>query len=121
MWRAPSRPRAVFRLRNFALAPSPTPGDTAWAMLEENVELAYRAVDAINRRDFGTLLALMDDDVEVVSRIVAIEGGLHGLDGIRRWWENWFNLFPEYSIEVVDVAALGDRIVAALRALGNGA
>jgi ketosteroid isomerase-like protein len=90
-------------------------------MSEENVESAYRAVDAINRRDFGTLLALMDDDVEVVSRIVAIEGGLHGLDGIRRWWENWFNSFSDYSIEVVDVGALGDRIVAALRALGNGA
>ena len=95
--------------------------DTAWAMPEENVELAYRAIDAINRRDFGTLLALMDDDVEVVSRIVAIEGGLHGLDGIRRWWENWFNFFPGYSIEVVDVGALGDRIVASLRALGDGA
>ena len=90
-------------------------------MSEENVELAYRAVDAINRRDFATLLELMDDDVEVVSRIVAIEGGLNGLDGIRRWWENWFNFFPDYSIEVVDVGALGDRIVAALRALGNGA
>ena len=90
-------------------------------MSEDNVELAYRAVNAINRRDFGTLLALMDDDVEVISRIVAIEGGLHGLDGIRRWWENWFNFFPDYNIEVVDVGALGDRIVAALRALGNGA
>ena len=89
-------------------------------MLEENVESAYRAVEAINRRDFGTLLALMDDDVEVVSRIVAIEGGLHGLDGIRRWWENWFNYFPDCSIEVVDLGALGDRIVAALRALSNG-
>ena len=90
-------------------------------MSEENVELAYRAVNAINRRDFASLLALMDDDVEVVSRIVAIEGGLHGLDGIRSWWENWFNFFPDYNIEVVDVGALGDRIVAALRALGNGA
>jgi ketosteroid isomerase-like protein len=90
-------------------------------MLEENVELAYRAVDAINRRDFATLLALMDDDVEVVSRIVAIESGLHGLDGIRRWWENWFNLFPGCNIKVADVGAVGDRIVAALRALGNGA
>ena len=90
-------------------------------MSEENVELTYRAVDAINRRDFGTLLVLMDDDVEVVSRIVAVEGGLHGLDGIRRWWENCFSFFADYSIEVVDVGVLGDRIVAALRTLGNRA
>lgn len=98
---------------------SPLPLDNVWAM-SENVELACRAFDAINRRDLGTLLALMDDDVEVVSRIVAMEGGLHGHDGMRRWWENWFNVFPDYDIEVVDIGALGDRIVAALRALGHG-
>jgi ketosteroid isomerase-like protein len=90
-------------------------------MSEENVELAYRAFDAINRRDLGALLALMDDDVEVVSRIVSMDSAFHGHDGIRRWWENWFNVFPDYNIEVDDVGALGDRIVAALRALGNGA
>ena len=90
-------------------------------MSAEYVDLAYAAIDAINRRDMETLLALMDDDVEVVSRIVAIEGGLHGHGGIRRWLENWFILFPGYTIEVVDVGALGDRVVAALRALGNGA
>jgi ketosteroid isomerase-like protein len=90
-------------------------------MSEENVELAYRAFDAINRRDLGALLALMDDDVEVVSRIVFMGSGFHGHDGIRRWWENWFNVFTDCNIEVVDVGALGDRIVAALRALGNGA
>ena len=83
--------------------------------------LAYRAFDAINRRDLGTLLALMDDDVEVVSRIVAMEGGLQGRDGMRRWWENWFNVFPDYGIEVLDVGALGDLTVAALRALGHSA
>jgi ketosteroid isomerase-like protein len=88
-------------------------------MLEENVELAHRAVDAINRRDLGTLLTLMDDDVEVVSRIAALEGALHGHDGIRLWLENWLNFVPDYSMEVVDVGALRDRVVAALRALGN--
>jgi ketosteroid isomerase-like protein len=90
-------------------------------MSEENVELAYRAFDAINRRDLHRFLALMDDDVEIVSRIVAMEGGLHGHDGVRRWWENWFSVFPDYDIEVLDLGALGDRIVAALRALGHGA
>ena len=76
--------------------------------------MAYRAFDAINRRDLGALLALMDDDVEVVSRIVSMDSAFHGHDGIRRWWENWFKVFPDYNIEVDDVGALGDRIVAAL-------
>jgi ketosteroid isomerase-like protein len=89
--------------------------------MPENVELAYRAFDALNRRDLATLLALMDNDVEVVSRIVSMEGGLHGHDGMRRWWQAWFDVFPDYDIEVVDVGALGDWIVATLRALGHGA
>ena len=36
-------------------------------MSQENVELAYRAYDAVNRRDLDGLLALMDDGVEAVS------------------------------------------------------
>ena len=30
----------------------------------------------------------MDDDVEVVTLIAAVEGSLRGHDGIRRWWQN---------------------------------
>lgn len=55
-------------------------------MGQENVELARKAFDAIGRRDWDGLLALMDQEVESVSRTTAIEGGLHGHEGIRRWW-----------------------------------
>jgi hypothetical protein len=51
----------------------------------------------------------MDDDVEAVSRTVAMEGGLHGRDGMRQWWENWLDVFPDYNIEVVEVRDLGER------------
>jgi ketosteroid isomerase-like protein len=90
-------------------------------MSQQNVELALRAFDAVNRHDLNALLALMDDDVEVVTRIAAMEGGLHGHDGIRRWWENMFTAFPDYEFEVVHVRDLGDVILASLRALGHGA
>jgi hypothetical protein len=90
-------------------------------MSQENVELAYRMIDAMNRRDLGAFLALMDEEVEAVSRIVAVEGGLHGHDGIRRWWGNWFDVFPDYQIEIVEVRDHGDLIVGALRAVGHGA
>jgi ketosteroid isomerase-like protein len=90
-------------------------------MSEENAGLAYRAFTAINRRDLDGFLALMDDDVEAVSRLVAIEGGLHGHEGIRRWWQEWFNVFPDYEVEVVDIRDRGDVILAALRSLGHGA
>jgi ketosteroid isomerase-like protein len=85
------------------------------------VELHYRALDAMNRRDLGAFLALMDDDVAAVPRIVAMEGGLQGHDGIRSWWANWFDVFPDYDINVLEVRDLGDVTVAALRALGHAA
>jgi hypothetical protein len=87
-------------------------------MSQENVELVYRAIDAFNRRDLDAALALMDDDVEIASRIVAIEGGLRGHDGFRRWWHNWLDTWPDYTAEVVGVRDQGDVIVAAIRALG---
>jgi ketosteroid isomerase-like protein len=90
-------------------------------MSQENVELAYRAIDAVNQRDLDGLLALMDEDVESVSRIVAMEGSLHGHDGVRRWWDNWFQAFPDYKIEVVEARDRGDVVIATFRALGHGA
>jgi ketosteroid isomerase-like protein len=90
-------------------------------MSQENVELLYRSYDAVNRRELDGLLALMDDDVEAVSRIAAMEGGLHGHDGMRRWWESWLGAFPDYKIEVDEVRDRGDFVFAALRAQGHGA
>jgi ketosteroid isomerase-like protein len=90
-------------------------------MSQETVELASQAFDAVNRRDLDALLALIDDDVEIVTRIAVMEGGLHGHDGMRRWWENMFTAFPDYYFEVVDVRDLGDVTLASLRALGHGA
>jgi ketosteroid isomerase-like protein len=90
-------------------------------MSRENVELALRTYDAVNRRDIDALLALMDDDVEVVTRIAPVEGGLRGHDGMRRWWENMFTAFPDYEFEVVDARDLQDVTLASLRAVGHGA
>ncbi len=90
-------------------------------MAEENVELHYRSIDAVNRRDLEAFLALMDKEVEVVSRIVTVEGGLHGHDGIRRWWDNWLETFPDYKLEVVGMRDLGDVTIATFSAVGHGA
>jgi ketosteroid isomerase-like protein len=90
-------------------------------MSQENVERHHQAINAMNHRDLDAFLALMDDDVETVSRIVAVEGGLHGHDGIRQWWESWFSAFPDYNIEVFEIRGFGDVTIATLRALGHGA
>jgi hypothetical protein len=63
----------------------------------------------------------MDNDVVAVSRIVPLEGGLKGHDGMRRWWRSWFDVWPDYGIEIVEVRDLGDVTFATVRGLGHGA
>ena len=53
-------------------------------MSQENVELVYRAYDAFNRRDWDHFLALAHEEVNVESRLVALEGEYRGHDGLRR-------------------------------------
>ena len=90
-------------------------------MSEGNVQLLHRSIDALNRRDLEAFLALMDQDIEVLSRIAAVEGGLHGHEGIRLWWDNWLEAFPDYRQEVVGVRDHGDVLVSTFRAVGHGA
>jgi ketosteroid isomerase-like protein len=90
-------------------------------MAQENVELAEQAFDAFNRRDLGAFLALMDAEVEAGSRLVAMEGGYHGHDGLRRWWQNLLDAIPDYTLETVEARALGDLTLTTLRTRGHGA
>jgi len=55
----------------------------------------------------------MDDDVEAVSLLVAMEGGYHGHAGIRRWWQDLLDVFPDYTAQLADeVHELGDLTLA---------
>jgi ketosteroid isomerase-like protein len=78
-------------------------------MSQENVELTYRAHDAFNRGDLDAYLALMDDDVEAIPRIVGTLGEtVRGHEGISRWWKDLFDVIPDLTIEVAEVRDLGD-------------
>ena len=66
-------------------------------MSQENVALTRRAFDALNRHDWDGFLALMHQEVEAESRQVAIEGGYHAHQGLRRWWTDLFEAFPDYT------------------------
>ena len=63
-------------------------------MSQENVDRALELLDAFNRRDLDAFVALADEGIEVESRLVAMEGGYHGHEGLRRWWENFLGAFP---------------------------
>jgi hypothetical protein len=65
-------------------------------------------------------VAIAGQDAELVSIIVSVEGGYHGPEGFRRWWDNVFATFPDYTIEVEEVRDLGDVTLAAIRLRGHG-
>jgi hypothetical protein len=63
----------------------------------------------------------MDADVEAVSLLVAMEGGYHGHDGIRRWWGNMLDVFPDWAVDVVEVRDFGDLTLSTVVNRGHGA
>ena len=90
-------------------------------MSQENVELSYRAVDAFNRRDLDALLALADEDVEVFSRLAPIEESrYHGHEGILRWQQDLYDVFPDWHAELLDVRDFGDFTMGVMRVRGHG-
>jgi ketosteroid isomerase-like protein len=91
-------------------------------MSQENVELAYQAADALNRRDLDAFLSLCDSHLEFHSRLVELEGGepYRGHDGIRSWWENLLRVFPDFSTENEEVRDLGDMTLTRTRVRGHG-
>jgi hypothetical protein len=89
--------------------------------MSQNVEPVLRLADAFNRRDWDAFLALTDDEIEVESRLVVMEGGYHGHDGPRRWREDFLGVLPDYTVEVEEMRDLGEVTVARIRGWGHGA
>jgi hypothetical protein len=90
-------------------------------MSQENVEMARQSIDAINRRDLDAYLALMDPEVEAVSRLSGIEGGHRGQDGIRYWWKILLDTWPDFSARIVKLHAVGDLTLGEVELHGRAA
>ena len=88
---------------------------------ESTSDLTRRAYDAFNRRDWDAFRELMDPEVEVESRLVAVEGGYHGHEGLRRWWDDFLGMVPDYTLEIEELRDLGDMALGHLRGVGHGA
>ena len=91
-------------------------------MSQENVELVYRVQEALNRRDLDAILALIDPNVEFMPRTLEVDGGgsYRGHEGVRRWWENLFDVFPDFRLEHDEVRELGDVTFSRVRMSGQG-
>jgi ketosteroid isomerase-like protein len=85
--------------------------DTAEAMSEENVALARKAIDALNRGDFDALLAFLSPDVvwEALEGVPGIAERYRGRAGVREWIAlMWENAEEGLHIEIEQITDLGD-------------
>jgi len=89
-------------------------------MSRENVDLTLHMYDVFNRRDLDAMLALMHDEVEIKPRMVALEGGYRGHEGVRRWWSDLLDSLPDYSAEIEELHDLGDTALARIRGVAHG-
>jgi hypothetical protein len=86
-------------------------------MSQENVDRALELIEAFNRRDLDAFMALTHVQIDVESRLVAMEGG----EGLRRGWESFLGAFRDCNLEVEELRDLGGVTLAHMRGWGRGA
>ena len=64
----------------------------------KNIVLSY--IDAINKADIDGLLNLMTDDHILID---SQNNKMTGKDNLRQAWIGYFDLFPDYKIEVNEI------------------
>lgn len=94
-------------------------------MSRENVELAYRAYDALQREGIEGFLTYVDPEAEWHSLVLQLEGVFHGHDGVRAWWKSILTVFPDWRPTMEEPPRdLGDWVLiharAKARAAGSG-
>lgn len=98
---------------------STSPGDTAWAVWEENVETLNRIAAAWNRRDIEAWLGFMHPEIDWEGNFTRLEGAIYrGRDGMREYWSQT-NAALELVVSFDEVRDLGDTVLGLGRLRGR--
>ena len=97
-------------------------------MSQENVEVVRRFIEALPRAqasgDWQPVLAEVDPAVEIVDLDISLDTGHYrGHESVRRWIGVWMESWESWSLEDVQVRAVGeDRAIGLflVRAKGKG-
>jgi ketosteroid isomerase-like protein len=92
-------------------------------MSEENVEIMRRVWDAYAKLDIETILSLTDPQAEFVTTHFAgwpEEEVYRGLDGVRRFFEQWLGVWETFDAGVDEFLDLGDRVLVLCWQRGKG-
>ena len=90
-------------------------------MSQENVELLRLGFDVWNRHDLDTALAGSHADVEITPIRGPAATTYRGHEGMRRFWDDIIDTFPDFRTEVVEARDLGDFVLGIVRIRGQGA
>ena len=82
-------------------------------MVAPHIQAFLRGVDAINRLDAGTVLALTDEDCIFEPLRSQTEGAFVGHDGMRRFLADTAETFDLFKVSYTDLRDLGgERLLA---------
>jgi ketosteroid isomerase-like protein len=89
---------------------------------DEHFELARRAIDAVNRRDPDALIEMCSDDVEWWPAVTLGTDGepYRGAAGIRAYIADLDRAWSQFTIELEDLRATHDRLMAVCGLTGRG-
>ena len=91
-------------------------------MSQENVEAVYRLYEASVRGDKETCVEMSHQDVRLVSYLMGVEGTVYrGHDGMRRYIDDLFSVFPNWHPSILRTIDYGETVVAEVRLAGRGA
>src|SRR5213596_1588739 len=78
-----------------------------------NVDLARRLFEIVNESGPREVIDMFDPEVEVYSTPeLANPGTYHGIAGLLRWVERWFDAWEEFEVRPVLFEPIGARHVA---------
>ena len=92
-------------------------------MSEENVELVRQAIATFNQGDVeGSFAGVIAPEFEYIptGKVPGAEGVYRGPEGWRRFLEFFWSEFDHARIEILDLVATGDQVVAAQTFRGRG-
>jgi ketosteroid isomerase-like protein len=79
---------------------------------QENVEIVRRVVAALNAHDLDGYLACCTEDVELHTPLEPFVGVYKRRHGIRQWLADVEDSAPDFHIDLLDVKAIGDQVLA---------
>ena len=88
-------------------------------MSQENVEVVRRALQAFADGGLDAMAEFWDPDIDWRAAEGAIDdvGEMHGPDAVRRYIQDWFDMFDDFTVVVEEVRDVGDDRVLAIQRL----